>query len=61
MQTIATKSGTAPPPPKAVVAKPPGIAGESVPDSLATLHVNPDTGLTSADVDPHCSVRVFPG
>jgi plasma-membrane proton-efflux P-type ATPase len=30
---------------------PPDIASASVPDTLATLHVNPDTGLTNAEVD----------
>ena len=32
-------------------AKPPDFASASVPDTLATLHVNPDTGLTRAEVD----------
>ena len=32
-------------------AKPPDIASASVPDTLAALHVNPDTGLTHAEVD----------
>ena len=31
--------------------KVPDIASVSVPDTLSTLHVNPDTGLTRADVD----------
>jgi len=31
--------------------KPPDIASASVPDTLATLHVNADTGLTNAEVD----------
>jgi len=31
--------------------KPPDIASASVPDTLAALHVNPDTGLTQAEVD----------
>ena len=30
---------------------PPGIASASVPDTLAALHVNADTGLTHAEVD----------
>ena len=34
-----------------VNAKPPDIASASVPDTLASLHVNPDTGLTGAEVD----------
>ncbi len=32
-------------------AKEPDIASSPVPDTLAALHVNPDTGLTRADVD----------
>ena len=32
-------------------AKAPDIASASVPDTLAALHVNPDTGLTHAEVD----------
>ncbi len=35
--------------PPATKAKPPGIAAESVADTLATLHVNPATGLTPAE------------
>ena len=31
--------------------KPPDIATASVPDTLAALHVNPDTGLAGSDVD----------
>jgi H+-transporting ATPase len=31
--------------------RPPDIASASVPDTLAALHVNPDTGLTPAEVD----------
>jgi len=31
--------------------KPTDIASASIPDTLATLHVNPDTGLTQAEVD----------
>ena len=32
-------------------AKAPDVASASVPDTLAILHVNPDTGLTHAEVD----------
>ena len=32
-------------------AKPPDIASVSVPETLAELHVNPDAGLTNAEVD----------
>ena len=31
--------------------RPPGIASASVPDTLSALHVDPDTGLSRADVD----------
>ena len=31
--------------------EPPDIATASVPDALAALHVDPDTGLTHAEVD----------
>jgi len=37
--------------PKPANAKPPDIASASIPDTLAALHVNPDTGLTLAEVD----------
>ena len=40
-----------PAPSKPANAKPPDIASASVPDTLAALHVNPDTGLTRAEVD----------
>lgn len=38
-------------PSKPANSKPPDIATASVPDTLAVLHVNPDTGLTNAEVD----------
>jgi H+-transporting ATPase len=51
MQTTADKPGTRPPPEKAANAKPPDIALASVPDTLAALKVDPETGLTHAEVD----------
>ena len=45
------KSEAQPAPRKAADGKPPDIATASVPDTLAALHVNPDTGLTHAEVD----------
>jgi hypothetical protein len=51
MQTDPNKSEFAPAPTKPAIAKPPDIAAASVPDTLAALHVNPDTGLTHAEVD----------
>ena len=44
MPTVTGKSGTG-------SGKVPDIASASVPDTLAALHVNPDTGLTHAEVD----------
>src|ERR1022692_2627679 len=38
-------------PSKPANAKPPDIASASIPDTLAALHVSPDTGLTQAEVD----------
>lgn len=37
-------------PSKPASPKPPNFASASVPDTLAALHVNPDTGLTQAEV-----------
>src|SRR5450759_2172285 len=46
-----TQTESEPAPSKPADAKPPDIATASVPDTLATLKVNPDTGLTSQEVD----------
>src|SRR5579864_2666284 len=51
MPTTLNKSGAAAASPKPADANPPDIAAASVPDTLAALHVNPDTGLTHAEVD----------
>jgi plasma-membrane proton-efflux P-type ATPase len=51
MQPIAEKSETQGVPSKPANGKPPDIVSASVTDTLATLHVNADTGLTSAEVD----------
>ena len=49
MRAIRTTTTPAPlKPPNATL---PDIASASVPDTLAALHVNPDTGLTHAEVD----------
>jgi H+-transporting ATPase len=45
------KSEAKPEPSKPPNVKTPDIATASVPDTLAALHVNPDTGLTRAEVD----------
>lgn len=51
MPTAGNKHEAEASPPKPANAKPPDIASASVPDTLAALHVNPDTGLTHAEVD----------
>ena len=51
MATTPKKSEAGPAPLKPENTKPPDIASASVPDALAALHVNPDTGLTHAEVD----------
>ena len=51
MRTTPNRSGAEPAPSKPANAKPPDIASASVPETLAALHVNPDTGLTHAEVD----------
>ena len=51
MQTPEAKSRSTSTPAKPADTKPPDIAAVSIPDTLKALHVNPDTGLTHADVD----------
>ena len=51
MRTTPGKPEAEPAPSKPANGKPPDIASASVPDALATLRVNPDTGLTHADVE----------
>ena len=51
MRTTPNESRAELAPSKPANAKLPDIASASVPDSLAALHVNPDTGLTHAEVD----------
>ncbi len=51
MRTTPNKSEAEPSPTKPANTKPPDIASASVPDTLAELHVNPDAGLTHAEVD----------
>ena len=51
MGTTAGQTGAKPAPLKPKIAPPPSIATASVPDTLATLKVNPDTGLTHAEAD----------
>src|SRR5450432_522183 len=51
MPTTTNNSEAEPAPAKPANAKAPEIASASLPDTLAALHVNPDTGLTRAEVD----------
>ena len=51
MPTIPNTSEAEPVPSKPANTKPPDIAATSVPDSLAQLKVNPETGLTRGEVD----------
>src|SRR5512135_3623183 len=51
MRTTPNESEAEPATSKPANAKPPDIASASVPDTLAVLHVNPETGLTHAEVD----------
>jgi hypothetical protein len=51
MQTVIKKSVVESPSPKPTTAKEPDIASVPVPDTLAALHMNPETGLTHAEVD----------
>ena len=51
MGTIPHKSVADPGPANPPNAKAPGIATASLSDTLAAFHVNPDTGLTHAEVD----------
>jgi plasma-membrane proton-efflux P-type ATPase len=51
MATTASKPEAEPAPAKPANIKPPDIDTASVPDTLAMLRVNPDTGLTRAEVE----------
>src|ERR1017187_9922995 len=51
MQTVTKKSVVESPPSKPTAPKKADIASMPVPDTLAALHVNPETGLTRAEVD----------
>jgi plasma-membrane proton-efflux P-type ATPase len=51
MQTVMKESAGESPTPTPANTKPPDIASVSVPDTLTSLKVNPDTGLTHAEVD----------
>jgi plasma-membrane proton-efflux P-type ATPase len=51
LSTTQNKSETKPAPAKPADTKPPDIASASIPDTLASLKVNPETGLARAEVD----------
>ena len=62
MQTVARTPVVASPPSKPATAKAPDIASVPVPDTLAALHVNPETGLTHAEVDTrHVAILAVAG
>jgi hypothetical protein len=62
MQTVTKKSAVEIPPSKPATAKESDIASVPVPDTLAALHVNPETGLTHAEVNTcHAAIRAVAG
>jgi hypothetical protein len=62
MQTVTKKSGVESPASKSATAKTLGIASVPVPDTLAALHVNSETGLTRAEVYArHVAIRAVAG
>ena len=62
MQTVTKKSVVENPSSKPTTAKEPDIASVPVPDTLAALHMNPETGLTHAEVDTrHAAILAVAG
>ena len=62
MQTVTKKSVVESPSSKPTTAKEPDIASVPVPDTLAALHMNPETGLTHAEVDTrHVAILAVAG
>jgi hypothetical protein len=58
MRTIHNKSEAEPAFSKPGNAKPPDIASRSVPDTLAAVHANPETGLARTEVGArHTAIR----
>jgi len=51
MRTTPSKSEAGSAPSKPARTEPPDIASAPVPDTLAALHVDPDTGLTPGEVE----------
>jgi len=62
MHTVTKKSVVESPSSKPTTAKEPDIASVPVPDTLAALHMNPETGLTHAEVDTrHAAILAVAG
>ena len=62
MQTVTKKSVVESTSSKPTTAKEPGIASVPVPDTLAALHMNPETGLTHAEVNTrHAAILAVAG
>ena len=62
MQTVTKKSVVESPSSKPTTAKEPNIASVPVPDTLAALHMDPETGLTHAEVDTrHAAILAVAG
>ena len=62
MQTVTKKSAVESPPSKPATAKEPDIVSVPVLDTLAALHVNPETGLTRPEVNTRrAAIRAVAG
>ena len=62
MQTVTKKSVVESPSSKPTTAKEPDIASVPVPDTLAALHMDPETGLTHAEADTrHAAILAVAG
>lgn len=62
MQTVTKKSVVGSLSSKPTTAKEPDIASVPVPDTLAALHMNPETGLTHAEGDTrHAAILAVAG
>jgi hypothetical protein len=56
MQTVTKKSVVESPSSERTTTKEPDMASTPFPDTLAVLHMNPETGLTHAEVDTRHAV-----
>jgi len=62
MQTVTRESVVESPSSKSTTAKEPDIASVPVPETLAALHMNIETGLTHAEVDTrHAAILAVAG